>query len=144
MSQQKKTLNRSYAELQKLKTFEERFEYLKLSGTVGEATFGSERYLNQKFYGSSEWKAFRREVIIRDNGCDLGIEDREIGGRIEIHHLNPITASDIESRSPRLMDPDNAVCVSALTHKALHYGDIELIPRDVIERRPNDMCPWKQ
>lgn len=144
MSRQKTTLNKCYSELSKLKTFDERFDYLKLSGIIGEKTFGSERYLNQRFYGSNEWRAFRREAIIRDNGCDLGIADREIGGRIEIHHLNPITPEDIEKRSSVLMDLENAICVSSLTHKAIHYGDISLIPHDIVERRPNDMCPWKQ
>jgi len=137
-------MNRSYSELIKLKTFKERYEYLKLSGAVGEDTFGLERYLNQKFYGTPEWQSFRREIIIRDGGCDLGCEDREIGSRIEIHHINPITPDDIRDHAPCLLDPENAICTSSWTHKAIHYGDISLLPQDPIERRPNDTCPWKQ
>lgn len=135
---------RTYTELTKLKTFNERYEYLKLSGTVGEQTFGHERYLNQRFYTTPEWRAFRREVIIRDNGCDLGMEGRDILSRIEIHHINPITKEDILNRAPCLMDPENAICVSPDTHKAIHYGDISLIPQDVVGRKPNDTCPWKK
>lgn len=135
---------KTYSELSKLKTFKERFEYLKCQAKVGEETFGAERYLNQRLYGSPEWKAFRREIIIRDNGCDLGIEDRNIMTRIEIHHINPITKEDVINRKRNLMDPENAICVSSDTHKAIHYGDYSLIPQDVVERRPNDMCPWKE
>jgi len=136
-------MNRSYSELIKLKTFEERFEYLKLSAKIGDETFGSERKLNQIFYGSSEWRAFRREAIIRDNGCDLGIEGREIGGRIEVHHINPISREDILNRADSLWDLENVICVSSNTHKAIHYGDGSLLQSDPIERRPNDTCPWK-
>jgi len=136
-------MNRSYSELIKLKTFEERFEYLKLSAKIGDETFGSERKLNQIFYGSPEWRAFRREAIIRDNGCDLGIEGREIGGRIEVHHINPISREDILNRADSLWDLENVICVSPNTHKAIHYGDGSLLPNDPIERRPNDTCPWK-
>lgn len=136
-------MSRSYSELVKLKTFEERFEYLKLSARIGEETFGSERKLNQIFYGSQEWRAFRREAIIRDNGCDLGIEGREIGGKIEVHHINPITREDILNRADCLWDLENVICVSPNTHKAIHYGDGSLLPHDPIERYPNDTCPWK-
>lgn len=138
-----KRIIRSYTGLIKLPTFEERFEYLRLSAKVAEKTFGYDRYLNQVFYRSPEWKAFRREVIIRDNGLDLGCEDHEIFDKIEIHHINPITVEDIENNSPMLMDMDNVICVSARTHKAIHYGDASLLPKDPIVRRPNDMCPWK-
>lgn len=134
---------RSYTELIKLPTFEERFEYLKLSAKIGEETFGSERFLNQRFYGSIEWRNFRREAIIRDQGFDLGCEDHPIVGRIEVHHINPITSKDIEDRLDLLMDLDNVICVSSNTHKAIHYGDASLLPKDPIERRPNDTCPWK-
>ena len=134
---------RSYHELSKLKTFEERFEYLKLSAKIGEDTFGRERFLNQYFYGSPEWKAFRDEALIRDNGCDLGIEGRDIYGRIEVHHINPITAEQVEKRDPCLLDLDNVICVSPNTHKAIHYGDALLLPKDPVERTPNDTCPWK-
>lgn len=138
-----KRIIRSYSGLIKLPTFEERFEYLRLSSKVAEKTFGYDRYLNQVFYRSPEWRAFRREVIIRDNGLDLGCEDHEIFDKIEIHHINPITVEDIENNGPMLMDMDNVICVSARTHKAIHYGDASLLPKDPIVRRPNDMCPWK-
>lgn len=138
-----KRIIKSYDALIKLPTFEERFEYLKLSGNVGQLTFGYDRYLNQVFYRSSEWKKFRREIILRDQGCDLGMPDREIFEKIEIHHINPITIEDIENGSSMLLDYDNVICTSPMTHKAIHYGDISLLPRDPIERKPNDMCPWK-
>lgn len=137
-----KRIFRSYEALIKIPTFEERFEYLKLSSKIGEATFGYERYLNQAFYGSPEWKAFRRQVIIRDNGCDLACKDHDIVGKVIIHHINPITPEEIESASPLLMDLDNVVCVSYDTHQAIHYGDASLLPKDYIPRAPNDMCPW--
>lgn len=137
------TNTRSYRELSRLQTFEDRFEYLKLSAKIGEDTFGRERYLNQLFYGTPEWRALRQEALIRDNGCDLGIEDHPIGGRIEVHHINPITAEDIQNRNPCLLDLDNVICVSSNTHKAIHYGDASLLPKDPIERKPNDTCPWK-
>ena len=136
-------LERRYSELIKLPTFEERFEYLKLSAKIGEDTFGRERYLNQIFYNTPEWKALRGEVLIRDGGCDIGLEDHPIAGRIEVHHINPITAKDIENRDPCLFDLENLICVSPLTHKAIHYGDVSLLPHDPVERRPNDTCPWK-
>lgn len=135
---------RKYSDLIKLKTFEERFDYLKLSAIIGETTFGSERYLNQKFYGSPEWKNFRRKVIIRDNGCDLGLEGYSIYDKIEIHHINPITMKDIEEQTPCLMDMNNVICVSSRTHKAIHYGNSDSLPKGPIERKPNDTCPWKQ
>lgn len=134
---------RNYNELSKLKTFEERFEYLKLSAIIGEDTFGQERYLNQYFYGTPEWKELRREALIRDGGNDLGIEDHPIVGRVEVHHINPITADDIQNGAECLLDLDNVICVSPNTHKAIHYGDSSLLPKDPIVRRPNDTCPWK-
>ena len=137
------TIKRSYSELKKLKTFEDRFNYLKLSAVIGEKTFGNERYLNQRFYGSNEWKDFRRKVIIRDNGCDLGLEGYSIYDKIEIHHINPITMTDIEQCSDALMDMENVICVSSKTHKAIHYGDSSSLPKDPIVRKPNDMCPWR-
>lgn len=137
------TSTRSYHELSQLKTFEERFEYLKLSARIGEETFGTERFLNQYFYGTPEWRALRQNALIRDRGCDLGIEDHPIGGRIEVHHINPITAEDIKNRDPCLLDLENVICVSSNTHKAIHYGDASLLPHDPIERKPNDTCPWK-
>ena len=136
---------RSYRELSRLKTFEERFEYLRMNGTVGSDTFGFDRYLNQAFYTSPEWKRFRRSVIIRDNGCDLGVEGRGIlGEKIIIHHINPLTMEDLtERRSEALMNMDNVICVSHMTHQAIHYGDESLLPKDPTERRPGDTCPWK-
>ena len=135
---------RTYNELSKLKTFEERYEYLRLSAMVGDKTFGFDRYLNQSFYRSPEWKRVRREVIIRDNGCDLGIEDREIKTRIEIHHITPITLSDLENGSPLVYDMNNLICTSPSTHKAIHYGESNLItPSTPTIRKPNDTCPWR-
>ena len=137
-------LHRSYRELVRLPTFQERYEYLRLSGIVGQATFGSDRYLNQALYTSPEWKSFRNRIIIRDNGCDLGIEGRDVlGDRIIIHHINPLTVEDVEKRSPVIFDPDNVICVSHNTHQAIHYGDRSLLPKDPVERTPNDTCPWK-
>ena len=137
-------LHRSYVELARLSTFEERYEYLRLSGIVGQATFGSDRYLNQTLYTSPEWKSFRNKVILRDYGCDLGIEGRDIlGDRIIIHHINPLTIDDIRDRSPSIFDLNNVICVSHMTHEAIHYGDASLLPKDPIERKPNDTCPWK-
>lgn len=135
--------NRSYSELIKLKTFKERFEYLALDGFVGEDTFGFDRYLNQDFYHSVEWRKFRREIIIRDEGFDLGLEDYPIRGRILIHHINPITASDIVDYTRMLMDPENVISCSKLTHNAIHYGSFDLLPKDPIERTKNDTCPWR-
>lgn len=114
-----------------------------MSARIGDETFGMERYLNQYFYGTPEWRALRQEAIIRDQGYDLGIEDHPIGGRIEVHHINPITIEDIKNRSPNLLDMENVICVSSNTHKAIHYGDASLLPHDPIERKPNDTCPWK-
>ena len=137
--------NRSYSELIRLDTFEDRFDYLYLGGGVGEKTFGCNRYLNQVFYRSKEWKKFRRDIIVRDLGCDLGIEDREIKqGIIIIHHLNPITIDDIiQKRIEVLLNPENAICTSENTHKAIHYSDKELLILNPIERTRNDTCPWR-
>lgn len=135
---------RSYNDLSKLPTFEERFRYLQLSGSVGAETFGFERYLNQRFYSSSEWKRVRDIVILRDNGCDLGIQDRIIGGKVIIHHMNPVTRDDILSQSDLILNPEYLICVSPTTHNAIHYGDENLlVPSIVVERKPNDTCPWK-
>lgn len=134
---------KTYTELSKIKDFEERYEYLRLSAKIGETTFGFERFLNQGFYHSREWKAIRNEIIRRDNGRDLGIEGRDIFGPIEIHHINPITIEDVENGSEILLDPDNLICASPRTHKAIHYGDKSLLPRNMpTVRRPNDTCPW--
>lgn len=138
-----KKMSRSYAELITIPSFEERYQYLKLDGSVGDATFGSDRYLNQIFYKSDEWKKVRRNVIIRDNGCDLAYDEFEIHGIIIIHHINPITKEDILNRSPKLFDMNNLVVTSINTHKAIHYGTEELLPKQLIERKPNDTCPWR-
>lgn len=135
---------RTYTQLMKLKTFKERFEYLKLSGVVGQDTFGYDRYLNQQFYKSKAWKRIRDQVIIRDNGCDLGIEDRDINSRIYVHHMNPITKSDILNMTDMLLDPEYLICVSKNTHDAIHYGDEQLLyTNHLVERTPNDTCPWR-
>ena len=134
---------RTYTDLRQLKTFEERFEYLKLNGKVGSETFGFDRVFNQKFYKSPEWKMAKQKVIIRDNGGDLGIEDRQIGGNILVHHMNPITLEDIRDGSDFLFNPEYLICVSHQTHNAIHYGDANLLDHDPIERRPYDTCPWR-
>lgn len=135
---------RNYNELIQFATFEERFDYLKLSGRVGDSTFGRDRFLNQNLYHSDEWMRIRREVMIRDNGCDLGIPDREIHGRIIIHHMNPLSKEDIYYGSELVLDPKYLICVSFDTHNAIHYGDLSLLPSSVIvERKPNDQTPWR-
>lgn len=134
---------RTYSELKKLKTFEERFEYLRLNGRVGEDTFGFDRYLNQIFYQSKEWQTIRDAVITRDNGCDLGMDDREIYDKILVHHMNPITQEDILNRSDILLDPEYLISTTKNTHDAIHYGDGSLLYTAPIERSKNDTCPWK-
>ena len=135
---------RTYSELIKLPTFEERFKYLQLNGVVGKDTFGFDRYINQKFYRSPEWKRIRNEVIIRDNGCDLGVEGYEIYGQtIIIHHMNPITIKDIADASEYLLNPEYLITTVHNTHNAIHYGDESLLCLGPIERTPNDTCPWK-
>ena len=135
---------RTYSELSKLKTFKERFTYLRLNGFVGKETFGFDRYLNQVFYKSAKWKSIRDFVIVRDNGCDLGIEGREIYGKIIIHHMNPITIQDIEHESDFLLDPEFLISTVHETHNAIHYGDENLLILAPIERKPNDTCPWRR
>lgn len=134
---------RSYSELLQFKTFEERYQYLRLVGEVGNPTFGYDRYFNQLFYHSSEWRRTRNQVILRDNGCDLSMPDYEIHGRIYIHHINPITKRDVEEFSDNLFDPENLVCVTFDTHNAIHYGDERTLPKIPIERVPGDTCPWR-
>lgn len=134
---------KSYHELIKLPTFEERLDYLKLDGLVGVTTFGFDRYLNQRLYHSKEWKAVCREVILRDNGCDLGILDRPIFDRVYVHHINPLTETNIRECDDRaLFDLDFLISTSFHTHNAIHYGKTR--PSSLfIERTPNDTCPWK-
>lgn len=135
---------KTYSELVKLNTFEERYKYLKLEGKVGEDTFGFDRYLNQIFYKTDEWKSVRDYVISRDNGCDLGISDREIKfGKILVHHMNPITKEDILNRSDMLLNPEYLITTTKNTHDAIHYGSDDLLYQDPIERYENDTCPWK-
>lgn len=138
-----KTIIRTYSELITLPTFMERYKYLRIGGTVGADTFGFDRYLNQAFYKSEEWKSIRRHVIIRDCGCDLGIEGREIHERILIHHINPISEEDILDRSDLLLNPEYLISTSHRTHNAIHYGDDSILIDMPLKRRKNDTCPWK-
>lgn len=135
---------KTYSELAKLTTFEKRYEYLRLGGKVGEDTFGFDRYLNQIFYKDQEWLSIRDKIIIRDNGCDLGIPDREINGKILVHHMNPITKEDILSKSKYLLDPEFLICTTKNTHDAIHYGDSSILIIKPIERTKNDTCPWRK
>lgn len=135
---------KSYSELIMIPTFVERFEYLKLDGAIGIDTFGHDRWLNQVLYRSPEWKRFRNRIIIRDNGCDLGIEGREIQGKIIIHHLNPLTIEDVINRSYKIFDEENVISTMLLTHNAIHYGDEDLLMKDPIIRTANDTCPWRR
>ena len=132
-----------YSELSKFSTFIERYNYLRIGGAVGGETFGYDRYLNQIFYRSQRWKAVRDEVIIRDCGCDLGVEGYEIRGRIIIHHMNPITLDDIERESDFLLDPEFLITTVHNTHNAIHYGDDNLLPKPPVVRTKNDTCPWR-
>lgn len=134
---------KTYSELITIPTFEERFEYLQLKGSVGKDTFGYDRYLNQVLYRSPEWKRLRNQIIIRDGGCDLACDGYDIYGKVLIHHLNPITVEDVLARSRKVFDPDNLVCVSHNTHNAIHYGDVDLLVTGPIIRTKNDTCPWR-
>lgn len=134
---------RTYSELILLPTFEERFKYLQLNGRVGKDTFGFDRYINQNFYRSAEWKRVRDYIIIRDNGCDLGVDGYEIHGKILIHHMNPITVSDINFSTEYLMNPEYLICATHNTHNAIHYGDEKQIITGPVVRTKNDTCPWK-
>lgn len=134
---------RTYSELITIPTFEERFEYLQLKGLVGKDTFGYDRYLNQVLYRSPEWKRLRNQIIIRDGGCDLSCDGYDIYDKVLIHHLNPVTVEDVLTRSRKVFDPDNLVCVSHNTHNAIHYGDVDLLVTGPIIRTKNDTCPWR-
>lgn len=138
------TIIRTYSELITLPTYEERFKYLQLNGQVGKDTFGFDRYLNQNFYRSQEWKRLRDQIILRDNGCDLGVEGYEIHGRIIIHHMNPITIKDIADATEYLLNPEYLISTVHNTHNAIHYGDINQLCLGPIERKANDTCPWKK
>lgn len=134
---------RTYSELMKFNTFEERYEYLKLGGKVGEETFGFDRYLNQLFYKSEEWRQLRNDIIIRDNGCDLGVPGHEINGTIIIHHMNPITKEDILNRTEYLLNPEYLISTVKMTHDGIHYGTDDVLYKGPIERTKNDTCPWR-
>lgn len=135
---------RTYSELIKFTTLEERYNYLRLGGKVGEETFGFDRFVNQYFYQRcKEWKEIRNYVIVRDNGCDLGLKDYEIKGLILVHHMNPISLEDIERKTDFLLDPEFLISTSLNTHNAIHYGDASRLPRPLVERRPFDTCPWR-
>ena len=136
-------MRKTYSELIQLPTIQERFDYLNQGNVVGDETFGYDRYLNQKFYNTPEWKKVRRNVIARDEGCDMAHPDYPIGGRVIVHHLNSITPQMILDRDPALFDMDNLVCVSHETHEAITYGSKEMLPEDPIERSPNDTTPWR-
>jgi hypothetical protein len=136
------TMIRTYYELRRLPTFQERFEYLKLGGTVGRATFGFDRYLNQRFYTSREWKQARDRVITRDNGCDLGIDGYEIHVDLLVHHINPMSVDDIVSGEEWLIDPQYLITTTQRTHNAIHYGNNLQVPEVVLERKPGDTTLW--
>ena len=135
---------RTYSELQRFSTFPDRFRYLALRGQVGASTFGFDRYLNQGFYRSREWRHIRDEVIVRDDGCDLGIEGYEIHDRIIIHHMNPLTVDDIVDGDDSILDPEFLICVTHKTHNAIHYGDERQLPRERVDRRPGDTRLWRR
>lgn len=135
-------MSRNYREARSLSTFLERFRYLALRGTVGQPTFGFDRWVNQGFYTSREWRQARDWIISRDEGCDLGVEGYEIHDKIYIHHINPITLAQLESGDPCLLDPDNLISVTHRTHNAIHYGDERLLPRPLVDRRPGDTKLW--
>lgn len=139
----KMTKIRTYTDFSRYASFIDRFRYLKLRGSVGASTFGYDRYLNQLLYTSREWKMARDHVILRDNGCDLGVEGYDVKKLLTIHHMNPITPEDIERGADHIFDPEFLVCTSARTHSAIHYGDESLLPQDLIVRKQNDTCPWR-
>lgn len=134
---------RTYSELITIPSYIERFEYLNLVGRVGDETFGSKRYLNQILYKTERWMLLRSKILIRDNGCDLGIEGREIYSRATIHHIEPITIDDVLNHNPKVFDPDNLITTADMTHKAIHYGSIDLLVKEPIIRSAHDTCPWK-
>lgn len=138
------SMTRTYSELSKLKTLEERYEYLRLGGSVGEETFGFDRWLNQLLYHDQAWKDVRDEVIIRDNGCDLGVEGYEIGGAVYVHHMNPVTLDDVLHHFEDLLNPEYLISTSKRTHDAIHYGSKDLLPKDPVVRSKNDTCPWRR
>lgn len=143
MKMKKTMMNKRYSELIQISEFQERFEYARLDGLVGQQTFGGHRYLNQILYSSDQWKKVRRKVIIRDDGYDLAHPDYQIGGNIYVHHLNPITIDDILEGNPSVFDLENLISVGFQTHNAIHYGDGSLLPKEPVTRKPYDTCPWR-
>jgi len=137
-------MTKCYSELIKLDTYEERLKYLAIGDKVGKETFGYDRYLNQAFYKSDEWVSTRNKIIIRDNACDLGIDDREINGKVLVHHINPITPDDIKNRSAKLLDPENLICTTKITHDGIHYGNAKVMFIGMTERSQNDTIPWRE
>lgn len=133
---------RSYSELRRIKTFEDRFKYLSLRGKVGRSTFGFDRYVNQQFYTSAQWRRLRHDVIVRDNGCDLGVEGYEIHDRLYIHHMNPMTVDDISDGDPNILNPEFLITTTHRTHNAIHYGDEKLLAKPLVERRMGDTKLW--
>lgn len=133
---------RSYSELIQLETFEERFDYLSLQGEVGQETFGFDRWINQQFYTSSQWRQLRQQIIVRDEGCDLGVEGYEIHVRLIVHHMNPLRQWDIVHGTDRALDPEFLICTTHVTHNAIHYGDKSLLPKPLVPRRPGDTKLW--
>lgn len=138
-----KMIIKCYSDLKQIDSFKERFLYLKLRGIVGEETFGYDRYVNQQLYKSQKWRNTRRDIIIRDNGCDLGIDGYELDDYIIVHHMNPITLEDIEEERDIIFNPENLICCSSRTHKAIHFGDENLLPKEFVSRRPGDTCLWR-
>lgn len=135
-------MSRTYSKLRSLRTFKERYEYLRLQGKVGAITFGYDRYVNQMFYKSKEWLACRDDVILRDSGCDLGMPDRDIFDKIIIHHMNPVTMEELENMADHILDPEFLICTTAVTHNAIHYGDEKLLLYLPAVRKPGDTSPW--
>jgi hypothetical protein len=133
---------RRYSELRVLRGFDERYRYLKLVGEVGVSTFGFDRWINQEFYRSSEWKSARRDVVIRDNGCDLGVDGYEIHDNILVHHMNPMHVDDVINNRDWILDPEFLITTTQRTHNAIHYGDERLLPRGLVERKPGDTKLW--
>lgn len=134
---------KTYSELITIPSFIERYRYLRIGGRVGAETFGHDRYLNQILYKTGEWKRFRRDIIVRDKACDLACEDYELYDKILVHHIDPITVDDVLRRDPKIFDPENVICTSLNTHNAIHYGNEDLLFTGLVERRPNDTCPWR-
>lgn len=135
-------IHRRYSELRQISTFEDRFEYLKIGGSVGQSTFGFDRYINQGFYASSEWKSVRQRVILRDNGCDLGVEGYEINGQLLVHHINPMTSIDLIHQEDWVLNPEFLITTTKTTHNAIHYGDASLLPKPMVARTPGDTRLW--